>query len=149
MDLIGLYSNPDLATAWPARRTETSPDDQAVNVDRRRKQRQKRLTPAEIDALVGDRCGGMTIMALSNRYGIHRTTVMNHLKRSMHRIDAMTYVLAREEASGPHHAFDSEAKGVLCGTPGNYTVYADKTFSPEHPFASGRYSEMVSDQASS
>jgi hypothetical protein len=47
---------------------------------RREKQHQKRLTSEEVNRLTQDRRAGMTIMELADRYGIHRTTVMNHIK---------------------------------------------------------------------
>ena len=39
------------------------------------------LTAAEVDALVGDYLAGMSVKALAERYGIHRTTVFSHLRR--------------------------------------------------------------------
>lgn len=44
-------------------------------------QRQVRLSEADIIKLVDDYCSGLTVMELSRRYGIHRTTVMDHLRR--------------------------------------------------------------------
>jgi len=44
-------------------------------------QRQVRLDEAEIVKLVDDYRTGLTIMELSRRYIIHRTTVMDHLRR--------------------------------------------------------------------
>ena len=41
---------------------------------------QRRLADAIIDHLVEDYGGGLSINALSRRFGIHRTTVMTHLK---------------------------------------------------------------------
>ena len=45
------------------------------------RQRQIRLTESQIDDLVRDRALGCTINHLADVYGIHRTTVMGHLKR--------------------------------------------------------------------
>jgi hypothetical protein len=45
------------------------------------KQRQVRLTQAQIAALVVARQSGMTINGLAAVFGIHRTTVMRHLDR--------------------------------------------------------------------
>ena len=44
-------------------------------------QRQVRLGEADIVQLVDDYCSGPMGMELSRRYGIHRTTVMEHLRR--------------------------------------------------------------------
>lgn len=44
-------------------------------------QRQVRLGEADIIRLVDDYRSGLTVMELSRRYGIHRTTVMDHLRR--------------------------------------------------------------------
>jgi len=44
-------------------------------------QRQVRLSNVDIRRLVDDRHSGLTIVALAARYGIHRTTVMEHLRR--------------------------------------------------------------------
>ncbi len=44
-------------------------------------QRQVRLSEADIIKLVDDYRSGLTVMELSRRYGIHRTTVMDHLRR--------------------------------------------------------------------
>ena len=41
---------------------------------------QRRITGAIIDHLVDDYVSGLSINALSRRFGIHRTTVMNHLE---------------------------------------------------------------------
>lgn len=45
-------------------------------------QRQHRLSDREITNLRSHRDSGMTIRQLASKYEIHRTTVMNHLKRS-------------------------------------------------------------------
>jgi len=44
-------------------------------------QRQVRLDEAEIVKLVDGYRSGLTVMELSRRYSIHRTTVMDHLRR--------------------------------------------------------------------
>lgn len=44
-------------------------------------QAQHRLTTAEITALVAARQDGVTIDVLARQFGIHRTTVLAHLKR--------------------------------------------------------------------
>ena len=44
-------------------------------------QRQIRLDEADIVKLVDDYRSGLTIMELSRRYSIYRTTVMDHLRR--------------------------------------------------------------------
>ncbi len=45
-------------------------------------QRQTRLTQSEIEMLIEDYRAGSTINALAEQYHIHRTTVMNHLRRN-------------------------------------------------------------------
>lgn len=45
------------------------------------RQVQIRLTKAEVDELVKARQGGALIKELAEQFGIHRTTVMAHLKR--------------------------------------------------------------------
>lgn len=44
-------------------------------------QRQVRLSEVDIIKLVDDYRSGLTVIELSRRYGIHRTTVMDHLRR--------------------------------------------------------------------
>ena len=39
------------------------------------------LTAVEVDALVGDYLAGMSVQALAERFGIHRATVVSHLRR--------------------------------------------------------------------
>lgn len=39
------------------------------------------ITAAEVDALVGDYLAGMSVQALAERFGIHRATVVSHLRR--------------------------------------------------------------------
>jgi hypothetical protein len=46
-----------------------------------RRQHQRRLKPNEIDALAGAYIRGETLDALAEMFGIHRTTVLAHLKR--------------------------------------------------------------------
>jgi DNA-directed RNA polymerase specialized sigma24 family protein len=45
-------------------------------------QRQRRLDPAEVRALVDAYVAGATVPELVDRFGIHRTTVLDHLKRN-------------------------------------------------------------------
>ena len=52
-----------------------------TDAERRRIQRQVRLSAADINHLVRIYQGGATIMELAKRFGIHRTTVMDHLRR--------------------------------------------------------------------
>ena len=42
---------------------------------------QRRLTFAEITALLAARHDGVTVDGLARRFGVHRTTVLAHLKR--------------------------------------------------------------------
>ena len=44
-------------------------------------QQQRRLTPVEVDKLVQERVDGQTIATLARQFGVHRTTVMAHLRR--------------------------------------------------------------------
>ncbi len=44
-------------------------------------QRQVRLSEADISKLLADYRSGLTVMELSRRYGIHRTTAVDHLRR--------------------------------------------------------------------
>ena len=39
------------------------------------------LTAVEVDALVGDYLAGMSVKSLAEAYGIHRATVVSHLRR--------------------------------------------------------------------
>ena len=79
MDLIGLYSNPG-SQSLPVSSLEEAANDGSVTASRPRRQHQRRLSSKEIERLSEDRRAGMTVMELADRYGIHRTTVMNHLK---------------------------------------------------------------------
>lgn len=42
---------------------------------------QRRLTNTEIDDLAAQYCAGSTIQTLAREFGLHRTTVMDHLER--------------------------------------------------------------------
>lgn len=53
----------------------------AVPEGRTSRQRQLRLTSSQVDELVKARQEGALIRELAERFGIHRTTVMEHLKR--------------------------------------------------------------------
>ena len=43
-------------------------------------QLQRRLTPVEVETLVQERADGQTIATLVRQFGVHRTTVMAHLR---------------------------------------------------------------------
>jgi len=45
------------------------------------RQVQRRLDPSDVSALIGRRTAGATIEVLAMQFGIHRTTVLAHLKR--------------------------------------------------------------------
>jgi hypothetical protein len=47
----------------------------------------------------------------------------------------MSYQLAREQASGPHHAYDAESQSLVCGWLGHRTIYPNMQFNPAHPAA--------------
>lgn len=53
-----------------------------------------------------------------------------------------TYQLAREEVTGPHHAFDRDSGSIVCGWDGPFTLYED-SFNPAHPFACGNCAAAV------
>ena len=62
---------------------------------------QRRLTDANIGQLVEDYVGGLSVNALARRFGIHRTTVMNHLesrgvqrRRNVRKLSATKVALA-------------------------------------------------------
>lgn len=64
---------------------DEQPTDAAVEYNDRcapKLRRQVRLHEAEVERLVDRRAEGSTIMELANEFGIHRTTVMSHLKRN-------------------------------------------------------------------
>jgi len=50
--------------------------------ERREQQQHVRLSASDLEALAKDRAPGLTIARLAERYGVHRTTVMAHLKRA-------------------------------------------------------------------
>jgi hypothetical protein len=45
-------------------------------------QRKARLSEADVSQLVEDHRSGLTVVEISRRYGIHRSTVMGHLRRT-------------------------------------------------------------------
>lgn len=47
----------------------------------RKRQIQNRLTQGVVDAIVSDYEDGLSVNDVADKYDIHRTTVMNHLKR--------------------------------------------------------------------
>ena len=49
--------------------------------NRPQKQQQRRLTPNETDQLIAQYVRGATVSQLARKWKIHRTTVMDHLKR--------------------------------------------------------------------
>lgn len=82
MVLIALLANSGLSSLLNEDQYITSVlDDKPTTTIPRPKQRQVRLTKPEIDELVKARATGTTINALAAQFGIHRTTVMDHLKR--------------------------------------------------------------------
>lgn len=52
-------------------------------------------------------------------------------------------MLAREQTSGPHHAFDASTQAILCGQPHPYTVYKLEQFAPAHPHACASCNALV------
>jgi hypothetical protein len=46
------------------------------------RQRQHRLSPDEVGQLLARRAAGSTILQLASEFGVHRTTVIAHLRRS-------------------------------------------------------------------
>ena len=85
---------------------------------------QRRLTDAKIDHLVEDYVGGLSINALARRFGIHRTTVMNHLesrgvqrRRNVRKLSAANVALAAKRyASGFSLAAVAKEFGVNAAT---------------------------------
>ena len=61
---------------------DTESDGQPTKRGRTALQKQTRLTVSQIDDLLARRAVGTTIAELATRFGIHRTTVMAHLKRN-------------------------------------------------------------------
>ncbi len=68
---------------------------------------QRRLADAEVDDLVADYGEGMSVNVLAHRFGIHRTTVMNHLesrgvqsRRTIRKLSAAKVVLAAARYAG-------------------------------------------------
>ena len=64
-----------------ARPQSSAPMDDRGPVVRTIETAQTFLTAAEVDQLVGDYLGGMSVKSLAERYGIHRATVFSHLRR--------------------------------------------------------------------
>lgn len=64
-----------------ARPQSSAPSDDRGPVVRTIETAQTFLTAAEVDQLVGDYLGGMSVKSLAERYGIHRATVFSHLRR--------------------------------------------------------------------
>lgn len=63
------------------------------------RQHQRRLKPNEVDALAGAYMRGETLEALVEMFGIHRTTVLAHLKRrGLRRPPALTEAQVLEAA---------------------------------------------------
>jgi hypothetical protein len=48
----------------------------------RKRQVQRRLTPAQVEQLIGEYQSGDNILKLAKRWRLHRTTVAEHLRRS-------------------------------------------------------------------
>ena len=68
---------------------------------------QRRLSKAEIDDLIRYYGSGMSVNVIAHRFGIHRTTVMNHLesrgvqsRRSRRKLSTATVVLAASRYAG-------------------------------------------------
>ncbi|WP_178138760.1 hypothetical protein [Ferrithrix thermotolerans] len=98
-------------------------EDQCAPRTRRSVQRQRRLAPSEITRLAQDYAAGSTVNQLAMRYGVHRTTVLNHLeqqgidRRRTHRVlskddvarAAALYSSGRSlKATGSHFGVDAE-----------------------------------------
>lgn len=80
--LLALLSNSGLSSNIGVRR------DSSVTLDKRResaepveRQRQVRLTVAQVDELAAAYQAGSSVRELVERFGVHRTTVLDHLKR--------------------------------------------------------------------
>ena len=141
VDLMGRLSNPPETTktlilqgsAEFAKRTITSCkvttrpiDDEFVvpteEAGRLSNPVQRRLAEANIDHLVEDYVGGLSINALARRFGIHRTTVMNHLesravqrRRNVRKLSAANVAMAKGRyAIGLSLASVAKEFGALC-----------------------------------
>ena len=82
VDLIGQLSNPE----WPGHSVATSRNradggGETTPGRHRVRQKQTRLSPPRVEELVETRSTGATIAELAERFDIHRTTVMAHLRR--------------------------------------------------------------------
>lgn len=85
---------------------------------------QRRLADAQIDHLVEDYVGGLSINALARRFGIHRTTVMNHLesrgverRRNVRKLSTASVALAaRRYSNGLSLASVAKEFGINAAT---------------------------------
>ena len=80
-DLVGHYSNPDVLLKRICRLRDLPRRPRADPVQRR-KQPQRRLDESEVGALIGAHGEGKGLDELASEFGVHRTTVMNHLDRA-------------------------------------------------------------------
>jgi uncharacterized protein (DUF433 family) len=77
VEVLALLANPNLAVELGGQTSEDT-DPEPIEVAR---QHQVRLSPARVDELALAYQRGATVQELVEQFGVHRTTVLNHLKR--------------------------------------------------------------------
>jgi hypothetical protein len=80
VDLLALLSNPALTENLQAKAAQ-QPDEVAGSVSERPRQRQVRLTRQQLDELVERYQAGACVRELVSYFGVHRVTVVGHLKQ--------------------------------------------------------------------
>jgi DNA-binding CsgD family transcriptional regulator len=81
VDLVGHYSNPD-DLLKKIRRLRELPRRPRSDRTERQRQVQRRLSESEVNALLGRHAAGASLDELAAEFGVHRTTVRNHLDRA-------------------------------------------------------------------
>lgn len=84
MELLGRYSNQDMIQRKLQALLTLPPlsgDVRSTVVGHKLKQRQRRLTPDEVDTLIADYVAGMKVDNIALKYGIHPATVHMQVKR--------------------------------------------------------------------
>ena len=82
VELLGSYSNPDIVSRLERILAGAGRDRLSTRTVRSPRRIQRKLTPDEVSDLVVLRGDGWEIDALAQRFGIGRSTVMEHLKRA-------------------------------------------------------------------
>ena len=81
MELLGRNSNRKNVTRLLSILAGEGRDRPPARTTRSLRQRQRRLTPEEIDVVVGRYEAGESANVLAREFGAHRTTIVGHLKR--------------------------------------------------------------------